>query len=195
MPLPTVETRADRLTASTWSNVWQASVEQAFRRNGAHEGSTVLTCGDVITIIGAWLHAAPGMRARWPMWWQYAAAAYNWTPGHALLDASEIRKHATFPPSLTPDFWKATETIADELDREGVADARLDMSGDFDDVTMLAEVADAARRDVGLIAVPKARKKRRAAKRPRKDGFGLALVVGAAWLMFGGNKSRRYRRT
>lgn len=108
-----------------------------------------LTNGDVIRIVIAWRAAIGATRIResFPLWYQFAAAAYGWNPTRDELITSVKQRDASYPDVLLVEFWKAQQTVASALDRDGVTGARLELEGDYTDRVFQAEVQHALHED------------------------------------------------
>lgn len=145
------------VTASKWSTVNSQLWDMVQRKRGKHlarypetDGrggiaptlAPLLTNGDVVRLVMAWLAALPRARVRelFPLWAQFAAAAYGWDPKTNRFDASVKRRNAAYPDVLLVELWKTLMGIASDLDAELVPGPRLDLDGDFADPVFQAEV-------------------------------------------------------
>lgn len=113
-----------------------------------------LTNGDVIRLTMAMLAAIGAARTRelFPLWYQYAAAAYGWSPKRDRLTTTSAQRDAFYPDVLLVEFWKSLMSIARTLDAEGVPSARLDLDGEFSDPVFQGEVRAALRDDGAKVA-------------------------------------------
>jgi len=194
------------ITASDWGSVFGAAFKTAAnrrKRGVAPDGWTMvprLTNGEVIQVIMGWLAADPSVKAAWPLWYQFAAVAYGWNPTTQRMVTTPKQRDALYPSDLMHELWMSQDALAYDLDKRGITSPRLDLDGSFDDVTMQGAVAAALAEDGGALTWGAPKPTRKATVKPKAtapkadNGLGLALVLGAAWLMFG-KQSRRYRRT
>jgi hypothetical protein len=97
--------------------------------------------------------AVPASRTRelFPLWYQYAAAAYGWDPKGDQLVTSTKQRDAFYPDVLLVEFWKSLTALAGDLDNAREPNPRLDLDGEFSDVVFQGEVR-AALRDDGATA-------------------------------------------
>lgn len=131
------------------ATVW----ESARKRSGSAFPALAaprLRNSEVITLVMAWL--PPAGASRFPLWYQFAASAYGWTPKSDKLDVRARRGAAWFPDSLAADLWLSLADLAERLDAERVSSPRTDMDGAFSDVVFQGEVRAALRGD-GAAAV------------------------------------------
>lgn len=142
------------VAASTWGTLVAQLWDMVQRKRGKHsarypsaEGVTLtlaprLTNADVVRFTMAWLAALTRTRARelFPLWHQFAAAAYGWNPATNAWSPSAKRAAALFPDVLLVEFWKALMALASDLDAERVANPRLDLDGEYADVAFQGEV-------------------------------------------------------
>lgn len=145
------------VTASKWATTFTQLWELVMGKRGKHlatypGGPTLapeLTNGDVVRLVMGWLAAIGPTKARelFPLWYQFAAAAYGWDPKTDKLDASAKRRDAAYPDLLLVEFWKAQMALAHDLDDASVPNARIDLDGDFADRVFQAEVQAALKQD------------------------------------------------
>ncbi len=143
-------------TASSWATVAAAAWAAVDRARGTYAAKYPsadgvsdkavprLTNGDVVTFVMAWLAALGVNRARhralFPLWSQFAAAAYGWDPDANTFDTSAKRAAAWYPDVLLVELWRTMLVLARDLDSEGVKNPRLDMDGKFSDFVFQGEV-------------------------------------------------------
>lgn len=138
------------VTASQWSTAWQTLFTRAKDVNGsthAADGTLVpkLTNADAVSLSMAWLAAAD--KQRWPLWYQYAALAYGWSPDRDRLLTSDKQAARPYPVEFANDLWLSTFKLALDLDGDKVPGPRLDMDGRFDDPVFQGEVRAALTED------------------------------------------------
>jgi hypothetical protein len=184
------------ITGSTWATVWEAAeLAPQRRRKPLASGAPRLTNGEAVTLVMGWLDATS--KPQFPLWYQYAAAAYGWDPttGEMTALADDL-----YPASLSVELSKGTRELAARLDAEAIKSPRLELAYGFDDSTVRGAVA-AELKDDGSIAKWRpelgaaiVKKKRRRRGASPGTGLGAVLMLGAAWLMFDGNTRPRRRR-
>jgi len=134
------------VTSSRWSTSWDALRSSAHRRNGSVSGVPKLRNREAVTLAMAWVGAA-GARA-FPLWYQFAAAAYGWNPPRRdALVTSLKRSESWYPDSVTRDLWNVTQSLAGSMDAERVPSPRLDLVPAFADPVVVARVGAALRED------------------------------------------------
>jgi len=141
------------ITGSTWDTVFDAVWDRALKQDGASKNHRTadgtiaprLTNGEVITLVMAWLAATS--KARFPLWYQYAAAAYGWSPDNDVLDTTARQRDAWYPDELLVELWSTLMGLTSTLDEERVSSPRLDMDGTFDDPVFQGEVRAALLQD------------------------------------------------
>lgn len=185
------------VTSSTWEGAWSTLHDRAHARRGWTPGAVVapaVTCGDAVQLVEAWRVA--GGAARWPLWYQYAAAAYGWEPElRDVLDVSARRRDMPYPPQLAAELWDATLRLAQQLDAAGVRSPRLAPDATWDDPTLLGAVRaqlveDGARAQLVAPAAPPAAPRSADAS---SSWWSLALVVGALLMLLDDTTPRRSR--
>ena len=184
-------------TASSWTNLFWSQWEAAKRGRGtasSPEGTAAprVTNREAIALIVAW-RALDGMSTpqgiAWPMWYQFAAAAYGWDPvKNDRLVKTSGQADKLYPIAVTAELWLALQRIAGSLDDRGVSDARTDLDATaFDDGLVQGEVRAALVQDgasvstlpspTDVLCVDKVTGKQRV-KRPPCDADGK----GPKWL-------------
>lgn len=129
---------APLVTGSSWLNVYSAIHYRAFaarqRDAGAADGTTVprLTNREAVALIMAWRTVAAMLPQRWPLWYQYAAAAYGWDPSSDRLDASAGQGGRIYPVSASEPLWDELRSIATGLDRQSGAEPYLSLEPSVD---------------------------------------------------------------
>lgn len=206
------------VTASTWKacldSLWRTA---AMRYAGGVKGGDVigpdgtsstppLSNAEVVAIVFGVL-ADMGGASAWPLWYQYAAAAYGWDPPRRdSLDVSRARGVAPYDAALTLALWDELDRLVTEADADRRPTPRLDLDAVFTDAVVAGNVraalqADGAAASLSLPMPPcrdeqgrptGATLRREGAtwtcKRPAMVGpsdsiLPLVLVVGALWLL------------
>lgn len=130
------------ISASTWSTALNALAVHVKSKRGVRNGVPRLTNGDVITILAAYQPPLYGIRAQaFPLWDQFAAAAYGWNPATGKLNATNKRRDAWFPDVMLAPLWAGLAEATRELDQQTPPQtARLDFDGRWDDVVFKSVV-------------------------------------------------------
>ncbi len=181
------------VTASSWTTVWDALTEAARKAHATvriADGTLVpaLTNGEVVTLIMGWLGAV--RKAQWPMWYQYAAVAY------------EHDADAMYPADLTAELWISLHGLATALNEAHELNPRIDLDGAYDDPVFRAEVRVAVEEDGTLKPKPTPAKPARDTKPDKRtapkaqDPFQLLVMLAGGWWLFTqlDKPTRRYRR-
>jgi hypothetical protein len=129
------------VTASSWRTAFQATWEAARKARGveyADNGTVVpiTTNGDAVTLVRAWSDAAG--RGRFPLWYQFAAVAYGWSPKRDRLDVSSRQRDGLYPTEIGNELWLAMFALSGDLDDEGATSPRLATDTAFDDPVWVA---------------------------------------------------------
>ena len=140
------------ISGSTWDTVFASVWDRALKRDGARrhyapDGTLApqLTNGEVITLVMAWL-AATSM-AKFPLWYQYAAAAYGWSPDNDVLNTSAAQRDAWYPDELAVELWSAMMGLTSALEEARTSPPALYLDGTFDDPVFQGEVRAALLQD------------------------------------------------
>jgi hypothetical protein len=188
---------APTATASSWDNLFWSQWNAAKRARGtgnAPDGTLAprMTNREAVATIVAWraldAMSTPGGQA-WPLWYQFAAAAYGWDPVKSdRLNKSPAQADKLYPIALTSELWLALQRIAASLEARDVADPRVTLeSSAWDDELVQGEVRHALVQDgasvstlpspTDVLCTDKETGKRRV-KRPPCDADGK----GPKWL-------------
>lgn len=136
------------ITGSTWENVWGAMWERPPRGVVTDDEGTIAprwTNREAVAVIEG-LRAAAS--SSFPLWYQFAATAYGWTPGESKLDRSDAQADRIFDPNAAVMLMLEIQRIAHELDDKRKPDPRLDLDAQsWSDVAVQSEIAKALRED------------------------------------------------
>lgn len=176
-------------------------MEAAKKRYGSEQVDGIdtprLTNGDVMTLVRAWTQQTG--QGGFPLWYQFAAAAYGWDPderhgGMAFdaLDTTVKRRDSMFDSELTRELWAFTSLAARNLDEGTNTSARLELDANaFEDPVWQGEVKAAIKGDGAFRAqwkIPVGCKdkngKKSGPKLKCRDGFELEPVEGSGGLLF-----------
>lgn len=126
------------ITASRWGTLVIALADTIEKKRG----KDALTNSDAVRFIMAWLASLPRARIRelFPLWGQFAAAAYAWNPKTNRFNTSPSHAAALYPAPLSEELWGTMRDMAARLDDEVMPNPRLDLDGSFMDVVFQAEV-------------------------------------------------------
>jgi hypothetical protein len=212
------------VTASQWISVFESTWNRAQRARGLDtndEGTIAprLTNAEAVALVRAWKSAATA--ARFPLWYQFAAAAYGWDPpDNDTFNTSAKQAARLYETEINVQLWLALHRLALDLD-DTAEPPRLDFDGAlFDDVMVVASVRARLQEDGAeaafKIPIPACRDKKTGRMRfPRrgdkpgdcdvvliddpityigKNLGAAALILGLVWLLAQDNKPRRQRR-
>jgi hypothetical protein len=133
------------VSASMWRTVI-AHLKSVAAKRGGHAASPLITNAEVITLVMGWLVNAT--KAGFPLWYQFAAAAYGWDPKRDTLDTSKKHAQAWAPDYLRDALWAELQRSADELDaRERFGPRAVYLDGDYADPVFQGEVRAALTAD------------------------------------------------
>lgn len=123
------------VTASAWSTV----VQQVWAATAGKP-----TNAEAVAILMGLL--AELGSARVPLWYQYAAAAYDWAPGR---DLDVTQAQSTRPYPLASELWSWLRDVAARADTERVPTPRLDLDATWRDLVTQGTVKRALDEDAG----------------------------------------------
>jgi len=191
------------ITASKWDTAWRSLAASAKKRYGSEVVDGVdtprLSNGDAITLVRAWTQQTG--EGGFPLWYQFAAAAYGWDPdvdrhGGMAFDAintTEKHRASMFDIELARELWSFVAKAAHDLDDGTNTNARLELEDNaFADPVFQAKVRAALRGDGAMRSqwkVPVGCKDPKTGKAtgPKlkcRDGFELEPVQGSGGLLY-----------
>lgn len=139
------------ITASSWGTVFQSTWESVRASHGLGHAPDVngtlypkLTNGEVVTLVMGIMEAT---RGKFPLWYQFAAAAYGWSPSADKLNTSNRQRDAMYPASLAVDLWVAWLGVTSDLDVTAPTAPRLALDGSYSDGVFQGQVRAALRED------------------------------------------------
>lgn len=140
------------ISASRWGTAWQSAFSSALSKRGRAtnaDGTLTprLTNGEALELLWSW-HLTGG-RDAFPLYGQYAAVCYGWTPDNGVMDIRPAQRDALMGIEDTAALWLALFDSAGELDakRPVVRPVlRLD-HGFFDDAIVQGAVAEELKND------------------------------------------------
>lgn len=139
------------ITGSTWPNVMDSLWERSSRGMVTDDDGTIAprwTNREALAVIMALRRAAKLTQAGFPLWYQFAAVAYGWTPDVDVVEASSAQADMEYPPQIAVPLNLEIQRITHDLEDEGVkAESRLDIDDEFDDKETIAEVRKALKQD------------------------------------------------
>lgn len=114
------------LTGSTWTNVWGA-LQRPPRGVVTEGGGTAprWTDREAVSVIAGAREAARRAPGGFPLWYQFAAAAYGWAPETDQVAKTEAQADALYEPELAVLLNAELRRIFAELDTASVANPRL----------------------------------------------------------------------
>lgn len=148
MPAPArVLVFAPTYTASTWATLVQATGKAARNANGVATASDAasaeapqLTGRDVLAIVDAWRRAASPVPGAFPLWYQYAAAAYGWEQAGDALIVDDAQASRPFAADYDVSLWLGLAEVARRLDDARVAEPTLHVVDVWGDPAVIADV-------------------------------------------------------
>lgn len=151
---PKVRTFPPFITASKWQTANIALKLDAERRNGLwplpEPRPPKLTNAEALKVIMA-MYEAAGVNG-FPLWYQYAAVAYGWSPERDRLDTSAKRAAAWYPEDVTRELFLAMSGLALDLEVRAPSLPRWNLDAEFSDPTIQGLVANALRQDGATVA-------------------------------------------
>lgn len=108
------------LTASTWGSLVEQLQTRATNARGTAGGVPQLTNAEALQVVRA-LSTAVG-RAGFPLWYQFAAAAFGWDPTTDALDTSSTQAAGLYPVDDAVMLWAAVADAADAENSKDPAD-------------------------------------------------------------------------
>lgn len=143
------------ITASSWRTIvqslWQQSLRLGLETDDDGNAAPAWSNRQAIAIITGVRNAArPVMQ--WPLWYQFAAAAYGWDPATNELDASDARADGPYPAGAAVQLMTEIRRIAEQLDAVRYPELRVDMTEEWADPSTIADVSSALHDDGAKIA-------------------------------------------
>jgi len=138
------------VTGSTWPNVMAALWERSSRgvvMDDEGGAAPRWTNREALAVVMA-LRRVAQRSAAFPLWYQFAAVAYGWSPDSDQLSAGTAQADAEYPVEIAVPLHAEVERLAAVLEAEGVQrDARLDLEDLFNDKDTIAAVRKALQQD------------------------------------------------
>lgn len=134
------------LAASTWDALVLQVRERASARRGYVAGAKVpkLTNAEALQLVRAVSTAVS--RARFPLWYQFAAVAFGWDPAVDVLDTSAAQGERMYPPAALVELWAAVDGAANSANDDGPSPS-LYFDDSWGDALYAADVRRALRDD------------------------------------------------
>jgi hypothetical protein len=135
------------ITGSTWPNVMAALWERSSRGLVADDEGTQApnwTNREALAVVMA-LRKLAGRG--FPLWYQFAAVAYGWSPDMDQLTARGGQGDRPYPPEISVLLSGEIARITSELEAEPRRDPQLDLEDLFDDKVVIAAVTEALKQD------------------------------------------------
>lgn len=137
------------ITGSTWNTVWGALWERQPRGVQEDSDGTIApkwTNREAMAVISA-LRAAAGTAA-FPLWYQFAAIAYGWTPDNDRVVATAAQADEIYPADAAVQLQGEIQRITGDFDLEHRGEPRLELDSDaFGDRATILEARQALRDD------------------------------------------------
>lgn len=136
------------ITGSTWLNVMSSLWERSVRGMVTDDEGVPAprwTNREALAVVMALRKLA---RAAFPLWYQFAAVAYGWSPENDELTARGGQADIAYPPEISVLLNHEIARIAKELEAANTqAKPQLDLDDVFDDKSVIAAVRGALRQD------------------------------------------------
>lgn len=134
------------ITGSTWPNVMAALWERSTRGVVTEEGAQVprWTNREALAVVMGLRKLAAGA---FPLWYQFAAVAYGWSPDNDQLTVRGGQADGEYPPEISVLLSGEIDRITTELEGEQRKDPRLELEDLFADKSVIAAVAGALKQD------------------------------------------------
>lgn len=143
------------ITASTWKtivdSIWEHSARQGLETDDEGGTAPAWTNRQVLAIVVGMKAAAKAVMA-WPLWYQFAAAAYGWDPEAGTLDTSDTHGDAAYPVGAAVQLVAELRRIAAALDAVRYPETRVDLADVWDDPSVLSDATAALAGDGARIA-------------------------------------------
>lgn len=109
--------------APSWPSVVEALFTGAQDRRGrvrASDGtlSPPLSNQEAVAIIDEFRDVADKTSEGWPLWYQFAAVAYDWDTARDRLDSGPTRGNKLYPVDVRRDLWVALMRVAGNMQAE-----------------------------------------------------------------------------
>lgn len=134
------------ITASSWRNIvdsiWQHSVRLGLESDEDGNTAPAWTNRQALAItIG--MRNASGPVQPWPLWYQFAAAAYGWDPSTNELDTTDAHGDGAYPAGAAVQLAGELRRIGEALDAVRYPERRVDLSDVWGDPTFVADTMTA----------------------------------------------------
>lgn len=143
------------VTASTWRNIvqsiWQQSARQGLETDDDGATAPAWTNRQALSIV-AGMRAAARPVMSWPLWYQFAAAAYGWDPATGELDASDERAEGAYPAGAAVQLVAELRRIAEALDAVRYPELRVELPESWGGAELVADMTAALRDDGAQVA-------------------------------------------
>lgn len=132
--------------ATVWSNLWQ-NAPRGLASDGAGGFAPAWTNREALSVISGLRELAKGSAAGFPLWYQFAAIAYGWSPESDTLTATSSQADDDYPIDAAVSLGDELKRIAGDLDKSSHPNPRMALADVFDNRELLQEVSVALRQD------------------------------------------------
>jgi hypothetical protein len=143
------------ITASSWGSVMDALWSKSSRGMTTDDEGTIApkwTNREAVAVIAA-LRGLAAMAEGFPLWYQFAAIAYDWEPGRNRLDRSDEQADRFYDPGAAVMLNLEMQRLVGELDDLHRTSPRLDLdSHSWTDAALQGEIAKSLREDGAGVA-------------------------------------------
>lgn len=146
----------DLITASSWKNIVQSIWQQSSRLGletdpDTGETAPAWTNRQALALVAGVRAAAKPVMA-WPLWYQFAAAAYGWDPATNALDTSDGHADEAYPVGAAVQLVGELRRIAEQLDAVRYPELRVTLDDVWGNPAIVADVIGALAGDGARVA-------------------------------------------
>lgn len=138
------------ITASKWATVKESlwlKAPRGLASDGAGGFAPSWTNREAMSVIAGMRELAKGSAAGFPLWYQFAAIAYGWSPESDTLTATSVQADEDYPIDAAVSLGDELRRITSDLDRSSHPDPRISLDDVFDRKGAVQEVSTALRQD------------------------------------------------
>lgn len=143
------------VTASSWrsivQSIWQQSARAGLETDDDGRTAPAWTNRQALSIVSGMRNAARPVTA-WPLWYQFAAAAYGWDPSSNELDTTDGRADGAYPAGAAVQLVDELRRIAEQLDAVRYPELRVELPDVWADPEIVADMSAALQGDGARVA-------------------------------------------
>ena len=138
------------VTASSWrsivQSIWQQSARAGLETDDDGRTAPAWSNRQALSIVAGVRNAARPVTA-WPLWYQFAAAAYGWDPSTNELDTTDGRADGAYPAGAAVQLVDELRRIAEQLDAVHYPELRVELADVWADPTIVSDMSAALQGD------------------------------------------------